>query len=147
MYDADAAVLGIYGKFMQLAKQYILLNELRADLMSPTPNADIYLQQLSNHTVSADNPYIDPTPFYEVILNCNVTMKNFDIMLADKKLKVDEYNQRYSDVASIRSWVYLQLGIHFGNIPYVTEPLTKVSDLQNESLFPKIPFQLLVLET
>lgn len=146
VYDADAAVLGIYGKFMQLAKQYIILNELRADLMSPTANADIYLQQLSNHTVTPDNPYIDPTPFYEVILNCNVTMKNFDIMLADKKLKVDEYNQRYSDVASIRCWVYLQLGIHFGNIPYVTEPLTKVSDLQNESLFPKISFQQLVGE-
>src|SRR5918912_548070 len=54
VYDADAAVLGVYSKFMQLAKPYVLLNELRADLMSPTANADFYLQQLNNHTVTAD---------------------------------------------------------------------------------------------
>ena len=146
VFDADAAVLGVYSKLMQLAKPYVLLNELRADLMSPTPNADIYLQQLSNHSVTQDNPYIDPTPFYEVILNCNDVMKNFDIMLAEKKLKVDEYNHRYSDVASIRTWVYLQLGIHFGSVPYVINPLSNVSDLHNESLFPKLTFQQLLSE-
>lgn len=146
VFDADAAVLGVYSKLMHLAKPYVLMNELRADLMSPTSNADVYLQQISNHTATEDNPYIDPTPFYEVILNCNDVMKNFDIMLAEKKLKIDEYNHRYSDIASIRSWVYLQLGIHFGTVPYVTDPLPKVSDLRNESLFPKLPFQQLLAE-
>ena len=146
VFDADAAVMGVYGKFMNLAKQYILLNELRADLMSATNNADDYLRQLNNHSVTADNPYADPTPFYEVILNCNDVMANFDIMLRDKKLKVDEYNQRYSDIASIRTFVYLQLGIHFGTVPYVTDPLFQVSDLRNESLFPKLPFQQLLAE-
>jgi hypothetical protein len=146
VFDADAAVLGVYGTFMQLAKPYVLMNELRADLMSPTANADRYLQQLNSHTVSADNPYIDPTPFYNVILNCNDVMKNFDVMLADKKLKVDEYNQRYSDVASIRTFVYLQLGIHFGTVPYVTDPLAQVADLKNETLFPKLGFKELLAE-
>ena len=77
--DADAAVLGVYSKLMKLAKPYVLLNELRADLMSPTVNADLYLQQLSNHNVTGDNPYIDPTPYYDVILNCNDVMKHFDV--------------------------------------------------------------------
>jgi starch-binding outer membrane protein, SusD/RagB family len=153
VFDADAAVLGVYGKLMKLAKPYVLLNELRADLMSPTVNADYYLQQLSNHAVSSDNPYIDPTPFYDVILNCNDVMKNFDQMLAEKKLKVDEYNQRYSDVATIRTWVYLQLGIHFskdpqGNtgIPYVTDPLTSIKDVKDESKYKWLPFRQLLPE-
>ena len=153
VFDADAAVLGVYSKFMQLAKPYVLLNELRADLMSPTINADFYLQQLNNHTVSADNPYINPTPFYEVILNCNDVMTNFDKMLAEKKLKTDEYNQRYSDVASIRTWVYLQLGIHFSKdeqgsigIPYVTSPLASIADVKNESNYPYLPFRQLLGE-
>src|SRR5688572_3183471 len=146
VFDADAAVIGVYGKFMNLAKQYIVLNELRADLMDVTVNADEHLRQLNNHTATADNPYIDPTPFYEVILNCNDVMKNFNIMHAEKKLKDLEYNIRYSDVAAIRSFVYLQLGIHFGNVPYVTEPMAQVSDLRNESLFPKLSFQQLLSE-
>jgi len=153
VFDADAAVLGVYGKFMKLAKPYVLLNELRADLMSPSSNADLYLQQLNDHTVTANNPYIDPTPFYEVILNCNDVLNNFDVMLADKKLKVDEYNQRYSDVASIRTWVYLQLGIHFSEdaqgtigIPYTTDALTSVKDLKDESKYRYLPFPQLLAE-
>jgi hypothetical protein len=153
VFDADAAVLGVYGKLMKLAKPYVLLNELRADLMSPTSNADLYLQQLSNHTVTIDNPYIDPTPFYDVILNCNDVLKNFDAMLADKKLKQDEYAQRYSDIASVRTWVYLQLGTHFSRdvqgqtgIPYITDPLVTIKDVKNESNYKWLPFRELLQE-
>jgi len=103
--------------------------------------------------VAADNPNISPAPFYEVILNCNDVMSNFDKMLADKKLKVDEYNQRYSDVASIRTWVYLQLGIHFSKdgqgaigIPYVTSPLASIAEVKNESNYEYLPFRHLLAE-
>ena len=127
VYDADAAVVGIYGKVMLLAKPYLLMNELRADLMDITMNSDRLLSQLSEHTVTTDNPYINPQPFYDVIFNCNDVLKNFLIMRKENKLNVDEYSQRYSDVGAIRCWIYLQLGIHFGNIPYVTDPLAQVA--------------------
>ena len=133
--DADAAVMGLYGKFLTLAKQYVLLNELRADLMTVTPNSDQYLQQLNTNSVTADNPYADPRPFYEVILDCNDILYNFNIMVQAKKMTLDQYNQRYSDVMSLRTWVYLQLAIQYGTIPYVTNRLAQVSDLQNSANF------------
>ncbi|HMP92031.1 MAG TPA: hypothetical protein PKD90_04115 [Phnomibacter sp.] len=71
VYDADAAVIGLYGKFMGLAERYILLNELRADMLNYTQNADEYLRQLSTHQVTPDNPYVNVRPFYELIINCN----------------------------------------------------------------------------
>lgn len=37
--DADRAVLGVYAQFTTLAKQVVILNELRADLMDVTPAA------------------------------------------------------------------------------------------------------------
>src|SRR5688572_625477 len=80
VFDVDAAVIGVYGKLMKLAKPYILLNELRGDLMDVTLNADENLQQLNTHTAKAGNPYIDPRPFYDVIVNCNDVLANFDIM-------------------------------------------------------------------
>lgn len=144
VFDADAAVIGVYGKLMKLAKPYILLNELRADLMDVTANADENLQQLNTHTVKEGNPYIDPRPFYDVIVNCNDVLKNFDIMLRENKMKEDEYKQRYSDIACIRTWVYLQLGVHFGEIPYVTSPLEQASDLYDESKFPMVKLPALI---
>lgn len=144
VFDADAAVVGVYGKFMKLAKPYVLMNELRADLMDITANADVALRQLSEHTATASNPYIDPQPFYEVIVNCNDVLFNFQKMYADGKLKQDEYQQRYSDIGAIRTWVYLQLGIHYGSIPYVTKPMLQVSDIKNATNFPLIQLPALI---
>lgn len=144
VYDADAAVVGIYGKFQTLAERYILLNELRADMLDYTTNADQYLRQLSTHTVTPDNPYASPRPFYELIVNCNDVLKNFDVMRRENKLKEAEYAQRYSDVACMRSFLYLQLGVHFGRIPYVTDALETVDDVKNEARFPKLEFETLL---
>jgi starch-binding outer membrane protein, SusD/RagB family len=144
VFDADAAVIGVYGKVMKLAKPYLLMNELRGDLMDITTNADLNLRQLSEHTATVDNPYIDPQPFYEVIVNCNDVLANFKKMYAASKLKDVEFNQRYSDVGAIRSWVYLQLGIHFGTIPYVTNPVVQLSDLKDDSNFPKLSLPVLI---
>jgi len=141
VYDADAAVLGIYGKFAKLADKYMLLNELRGDLLDVTSKANNYLKQLGTQTVAADNPYADPKPFYEVIINCNDALKNFNIMREKKLLDNTQYYQRYTDILFLRSWLYLQLGIHYGTVPYVTDALTTIADLQDESKFPKLSFE------
>jgi starch-binding outer membrane protein, SusD/RagB family len=147
VFDADAAVIGVYGKVMNLAKQYVLFNELRADLMDVTTSSDQYIKQLSEHNVTADNPYINPRSFYEVILNCNDVLKNFALMYQQNKLKTEEYNQRYSDVGAIRTWLYLQLGIHFGKVPYVTNPLTQLDDLKDVSKFPTLDLESSLIDT
>lgn len=144
IYDADAAVIGIYGKFMGLAEKYVILNEMRADLMTTTANSTPYLQQLSQHTETVENPYVSPKDFYEVILNCNDVLKNFNIMLADKKFTQSQYEQRYADIVCIRSWIYLQLGIQYGSIPYITEPIETLDDVKNVTKYPRISFDELL---
>jgi hypothetical protein len=143
--DANAAVMGIYGKFMTLADRYVILNELRADLLQYTNNADENLRQISNHSATADNPYASPRPFYELIINCNDVLKNFKLMYQDNRLKEAEFNQRYSDIACMRSFLYLQLGIHWGDeVRYVTDPLVNMADLTDMSKFPKLSFNVLL---
>jgi hypothetical protein len=134
--DADNAILGIYGKLMGLVDRVIVLNELRADLMDITPNATVDLTAISNHTADASNKYCDIAPFYEVILNCNDALANFDRMKQENKLSPADYSYRYADVATVRCWVYLQLAIHFGSVPYVTDPLQSAADVQDASKFP-----------
>jgi len=144
VYDADAIVLGIYGKFMSLAKQYVLLNELRGDLLDVTANADAYLKELNTNNVSQGNIYADPRPFYEVIINCNDALKHFALMHDSHLLNDEQYYQRSTDIGILRSWLYLQLGIHFGSVPYVTEAVEDINDLNNTALFPKLSFDQLL---
>lgn len=144
LYDADAAVIGVYGKFMALAEKNVILNEMRADLMTTTRNSSPFLKEISEHNVSANNPYANPKDFYVVIQNCNNVLKNFDIMLKEKRFTQEQYDQRYSDIGAIRSWVYLQLGIHYGNVPYITAPIETIEDVKNISKYPKLPFNQLL---
>ncbi|HEX6431110.1 MAG TPA: RagB/SusD family protein [Niastella sp.] len=144
VYDANAAVMGIYGKFMSLSDRYVILNELRGDLMEVTNNADEYLRQISNHMVKPDNPYINPRPFYELINNCNDVLKNFQLMRQSTKLSEQDFIQRYSDIGCLRSFLYLQLGIHYGEVPYVTEALENINDVKDLSRFPRLPLKVLL---
>lgn len=144
VYDADAAVVGIYGKFMGLSEQYIVLNELRGDLVNFTNNADESLRQVSTHSTTPGNPYASPKPFYELIINCNDALENFKKMVADKRMTETEFDQRYSDIGALRSFLYLQLGIHFGQVPYVTSSLKNIEEIKNQSNFPKLPFTQLL---
>jgi len=145
-FDADAAVIGIYGEFMNLAQRHVLLNELRADLMDVTANADNNLLELSRHNVSLGNPYADPKPYYKVILLCNDALTNFDRMLQENKLDNTEYNQRYSDIATLRSWLYLQLVTQYGEVPYITEPFVRLADVRNLERFPRLAIEPMVKE-
>ncbi|MFD1768676.1 RagB/SusD family nutrient uptake outer membrane protein [Sphingobacterium suaedae] len=142
--DADAAVLGIYGQVAAMGDKYILMNELRADLMDVTVQADPYLQQLSNHEVTADNPYVDPAAFYKIIFSCNDALKNFQIMNVQGKLSNAEFNERYSDIAALRTWLYLQLGIHFGQVPYVKQTIETVDQIAGLNDYPKTTFDDLI---
>ncbi|WP_294546516.1 hypothetical protein [uncultured Bacteroides sp.] len=136
--DADNAILGLYGLFMNLAEQTIVLGELRADLMDVTNNASIELQEINSNTPSVNNKYADLTNYYAVIQNCNDMLAGFDEMLANNRMTQDEYAERYSDVAAIRCWTYLQVGMYFGKVVYVTTPVVSVEDAQKLEHMPKI---------
>jgi len=128
--DAKNSVKGLYGKVMELAEQTVVLNELRADLMDVTTNADHDLQDISYFTSRADNPYVNTVPYYSVVQNCNDMLYHFNDMLANHKFTQDEYDELYSDVMTVRCWTYFQLGTLFGRVPYVTEPIQSLADLK-----------------
>lgn len=140
--DADAAILGLYGEFMGLAGQVVVLNELRADLLDVTPYASSALEEVNMNRNSQDNPWTDVTPFYKVIGSCNDMLDNFDKMLSDKKMTEDEYMERYSDVAALRCWLYYQLGLHFRQVQYITTPVVVPGDVTG----PKLALPELVKE-
>jgi len=135
-YDADVAILGVYSKLMGLAERIVVMNELRADLLDVTANATADMNELNNHSEDTKNAYCDPTPFYEVIMNCNEALEKFDEMKAANILDAKGYNERYADIMAVRCWTYLQIGIQFGGVPYVTKAINTKDEALDETLFP-----------
>lgn len=137
-FDSRAAALGIAGLFQEtLADQYILLGELRADLLDVTLNADEYMRQLSVHSVDPSNPYLNPGNFYKIILSCNDALSNINIMNQEGRISLTNYSRDYSEIAAFRCWMYYLLAVHFGSVPYVTETIEDI-DMTDINSYPVV---------
>ena len=143
-FDARSAALGINGLFQQkMADNYFIMNELRADLLDVTSNADQYLIQISMHQVEPGNPYIRPNDYYSVILACNEAMKRINKLHSDSLSTYDNYDVDYSEVAAFRCFIYYQMMQHFSPVIYVTEPLDNMDMVVNEK-YPRLETDQLV---
>ena len=129
--DSVFYAYGIMQAMQQLADQYYLQNEMRGDLVTPTSKASTHLRQLASFDAGTDNKYDSVYLYYKVINNCNYYLAHRDttLMTGKKKVAINEY----AAVASFRAWTYLQLIRQYGRVPYVTEPVTTIEQINTNT--------------
>jgi len=119
--DTVYSVIGIINLMQKVSDRTLLLGEIRGDLVSLTPDANVQLQQLADFTSGTDNVYNAPEDYYAIINNCNYFIANADTSL--KKRNNPIFLKEYAVVKSFRAWTYLQLAQIYGSVPFVTEPI------------------------
>ncbi len=124
--DTVYSLVGILNKLQAVADRTILLGELRGELTSLTPQASTQLQEIAGFTAGTDNDYNVPSDYYAVIQNCNFFIARADTSLSKRGEKV--FIREYAAVKAIRAWTYLQLAIHYGQVPFVTKPILTEKD-------------------
>lgn len=119
--DSVYSVIGVLNKLQRIADRTVLLGEVRADLVSLTPDASLQLQELANFTAGTNNSYNAPEDYYAVINNCNYFIANVDTSL--KKRNNPVFMKEYAVMKTFRAWTYLQLAQIYGSVPFITEPI------------------------
>lgn len=145
--DTLYSMVGIFTQLEKLADRYVLLGELRGDLMSVSQNANQYLQEINKHEISQNNPYNKVEDYYSVINNCNYVINNIDTALVLKSEKVMYKN--FAAAKAIRAWTYLQLVLNYGKAKYYNAPILDIKDVDSYveySLQELMPFLILDLE-
>ncbi len=134
--DSIYSMFGIFSQLEKIADSYILLGELRADLMDVTDDSDYDLRELNSLEISKTNRYVKIKDYYAVINNCNYIIKNLDTSIVDRgqKLKL----RQYAAVKAIRAWTYMQIALNFGTAKYYTHPILTVADA--EKTYRKLEF-------
>lgn len=125
--DSVYYAYGVLQAMQQLADQYYFQNELRGDLVNTTDNANMNLRNLANYSAGVENRYDSIYLYYKVINNCNYYLKNRNTELRDGSSYV--VRNEYVSIAAIRAWTYLQMGRQYGCVPYVTEPVTTIEQI------------------
>ncbi len=138
--DSIYTMIGIFTQLQKLADRYVVLGELRADLMDITENAGLELREISNLEISADNPYNVIEDYYSVINHCNYLINNIDTALISGGQK--SLYKEYAAAKAIRAWTYMQIALNYGTAKYYQEPLLTVQAAQKQ--FPEYSVQELV---
>lgn len=132
--DSMFYAFGVMQAFQQLGDQYVLQGEMRGELVSETDYTDVNLRRLMNFDFTEANTYDSAYVYYRVINNCNYYIAHRDTTLSTGSVNVSM--KEYVAIKAFRAWAYLQLARNYGSVPFFTEPLLSVSQI-NGSNFPK----------
>lgn len=135
--DSLYSMFGVFSQLEKLADEYVLLGELRGDLMNITEKSNPWLMEINNFDITSQNPYADKRQYYSVINNCNYIIKNVDTSTVKMKEKV--MYKVYAAAKAIRAWTYLQLALNYKTVVYYTEPLLTLEDASRNYPVMELP--------
>ena len=144
---------GILKSLQNIAERYVILNECRGDLVdasgyvSDTIAAIVNFDTESEKLKDGASAYLRISDYYHIINSCNAYIAMCDTMRTtgtNQKYMLKEYSQ----VQSIRAWVYMQLLYTYGEnkVPFYTEPMLTTDDINNfvaDENHPKLSARLL----
>lgn len=122
---------GIMRCVQDVAERQIILGEIRGDLVSSTEFVTDTLYAISNFDNPADGScsMLDIRDYYNIINNCNLYIHNADT--SQVKNNVKYMLPEYAQVQAIRAWTYLQLVQNYGEVPFISEPISSLDVINN----------------
>lgn len=124
--DPLHSTFGVLSQMQKLADSYVLLGELRGDLVNTTELSDMSLNEINNFAISPTNKYANIKDYYAVINNCNYILQNLDsaVVVKGQKLQLGQM----AAIKSIRAWTYMQIALNFKTAKYYTNAILTVED-------------------
>ncbi len=122
---------GIMKSVQDIAERYVMLGELRGDLVTSTPYITDTLHAIANFDDPKDGScsMLNIRDYYNVINNCNLYIHNADTSQVKSNIKY--MLPEYAQVQAIRAWTYLQLVQNYGEVPFISEPISSLDVIKN----------------
>ncbi|MDO9154066.1 MAG: RagB/SusD family nutrient uptake outer membrane protein [Paludibacter sp.] len=132
--DSIYSMFGLYSQLQKIADSYVLLGELRGDLMDVTATSDPDLREINSFNISKTNKYVNIKNYYAIVNHCNYIIHHLDTSAVDRgqQLKL----RQYAAVKAIRAWTYMQIANNFKEVKYYTKPILTVADASKT--YPKL---------
>lgn len=125
--DARSALFGILAQAQDLYGQMRVLGEMRGDLVDINENTIEEIKEIRDLDFNEENQFVDPTQLFSMINNCNFAIAGIDKEAYDGVL-LDEY----AAIVRLRTWLQMQILIHYGKLPYIDEPIVSSDDFNKD---------------
>lgn len=131
--DTLYAYWGVLRGLQDIAERYVILGECRGDLVDGTQFIQDSINSILNfdaNAVDGSDAYHRISDYYNVINTCNTYLANCDLGRINAQGQ-SLMRKEYAQIASIRAWVYLQLVLAYGRVPYFEQPMLS-TDAMND---------------
>ncbi len=138
MIDASVSTQGPIALLQDVMPNLIMLDGLRSDMLEVTPNTNSYFNEIYNQSISKDNPVIDPSGLYKVIINVNEILANIDVLSQRDR----EYNELVATalkggLITLRSWSYFTLARLYGNVAMIDGNMSSIPGNSSQTRISK----------
>lgn len=133
-YEYRSAAMGLYALQQDLIEQIVVLGELRADLLTVTPNADADLMEIYNFSVSKNNKYASPQNFFKLIAATNrfiSILEREHPEVLDPAVQVTNYDRLYGEALCMRAWAYFNAVRIYGKVPFIDQRISTVEEIES----------------
>jgi hypothetical protein len=131
-YEYRSTEMGLYGLQQKLVEQLLILGELRGDLLTINPNADVDMVEIYNFNVSKNNKYASPINFFKLISASNNFIRILEREhpeVLDPESPVTNYDKLYGEALCMRAWAYFNAVRIYGKVPYIHESLVTIEEI------------------
>ena len=115
-----SGMVGLATNFRDVMDDYIILSELRGDLLQPTSTAPDEYWDIFRYKTNESNLAASPAPLYLLIANCNDFLRNIRIYHDTYPGALQEvtYRGMVASTITYRAWAYLNIGKLYGEAFY-----------------------------
>jgi hypothetical protein len=136
--DAEVSVFGAFAPLKNAIPKLIMLDGMRSDQMVPGPGMDAYLAEINMQAFSLDNPYIDASDYYKVIINCNEVLANIEkVNAADRNFDAFVLKSFRGGLYTLRSWSYLTLVKLYGEAAWIDGTYASLPEGRKQNFISK----------
>lgn len=125
--ETRSGLFGLLQGLQKIGDNYVLMGELRGDLMTTTDNSSQELRDINESNIESSNSYLQEREYYELLNNCNYYIQHLDTAVTKLENGVStKFMLPYmAQAKAIRAWTYLQLCLDYGKVNYTTQPILK----------------------
>ncbi|HET6558306.1 MAG TPA: RagB/SusD family nutrient uptake outer membrane protein [Prolixibacteraceae bacterium] len=136
--DVGTSLIGAISPLQNVIPKLIMIDGLRSDQMMITPTADAFVKDINNQVLTLDNPYLDASDYYKVIINCNEGLANFH-KVSETDRDFNQFYLKYTKAAliSLKSWTYLNLIRLYGQAAWITDNMASIPENFDQNILLK----------
>lgn len=128
--DSIYSAVGILRSIQNVAERTVLLGESRGDLVvSGTYTTDSISNLIDfGEAVNGSSALLNVADYYHVVNACNFYLANVDTTVTQNNVKI--MKREWAQVQAMRAWAYIQLVRLYGEVPFVTTPVTSTNEAE-----------------